>query len=387
MSIDKIKASRAIRKANPLGRYAQGGEVEQSDFRFILPEDYAKPDDPLGSKRWDPYGNNTNYDQPIKSYKVDYKTGKLETLPTTFSKYGVFPYGKKVEEDSHWKSLPGKKSNHMETMASILRAVHASQKHGGPKVSPEDMVSLLNQEGRQDFGTSFGTSIFKHDKKAVQLAEKLQKEGFSDIEVILPAGLLAAQNTAKRLNIPWQKVWNGTGSAPVWGNKGETAVFKGITYNNAHMHGGSDYVNEFELNKKAASDPKNADILSFVQKNMSDPPNLDVMNQQEYALRQKSRQDFLDNKVQENSQYNDSNRYGLTTYGPEDLVTHAYNAAKQGRNPFYWTDQDIEARERKSLQKRYPEVVSPKTSTPDLLKARGGAVHQRALGAKLFGLK
>ena len=354
-------ANRAIRSAYSMAdggkpKFANGGEANAEKITLKNPtlntrfreKGYVSPNDPLGEKRWDPYDNNAS-NVPIKSYKVDYKTGELETLPTTFNQYGAFAYGQN-EAEEHSRQMqqkyPSSRSNELLDMASKLRAVHASQKFGGPKVSPEDMVALLNQEGRQDFG--IGPLDFSHDKKAVQLAKKLEEEGFSQVDVKLSAGLLSAQNTAKRLNIPWQKVWNGTGSAIVY-KKGKKD----------RMHSGLDYVNEFELNKKAALDPKNADLLSFVQKNMSDPPDIDALNQQEYEVREKDRQEFIKAKLQQNSQYNDSNRYGLTLYGPKDLATHAYNAATEGRNPFYWTDQDIEAREIKYLDKWYPKVVPP----------------------------
>ena len=366
-------ANRAIRSAYSMAdggkpKFANGGEANAEKITLKDPtlntrfreKGYVSPNDPLGEKRWDPYDNNAS-NVPIKSYKVDYKTGELETLPTTFNQYGAFAYGQN-EAEEHSRQMkqkyPSSRSNELLDMASRLRALHASQKFGGPKVSPEDMVAILNQEGRSDFGGPLPYK-YEHDKKAVKLAKKLEEEGFFPTDTYLAASLLSAQNTAKRLKIPWQKVWNGTGSVPVWGNKGETAVFKGTTYDKAHMHGGLDYVNEFELNKKAALDPKNADLLSFVQKNMSDPPDIDALNQQEYEVREKDRQEFIKAKLQQNSQYNDSNRYGLTLYGPKDLATHAYNAATEGRNPFYWTDQDIEAREIKDLDKWYPKVVPP----------------------------
>lgn len=344
-----------------------GKKVEYEDYS----DPYAADTERLGEKRWDPYGN-TPVPKQLKSYKADYKTGKLETLPMTWvpDYHNALPYGTTLTGSN---SNP--KYNSFQNMAGGLRALQASQQFGGPQVSPEDMAALINQEGRTDFGGAVDEQQYAHDKQAVALAKQLSDAGFSDQAVHLPASILAAQNTGKRLNTPWTRIWNGTGTNVVWGNRsrGDTYTSRaGETIPGARLRAPDAYIKESEMNKKVATDPKNADFLNFVRQNMSAPQDLDTLNQQEYQRRLAARQAYVD---QEATRYAKS---GMSGVDMDSKISHGLGSLANMQNPFAsWTPDEIVEYQKRDVEKRIPAVrpYTPKKKNVKVAsKASGGAI-------------
>jgi hypothetical protein len=252
--------------------------------------------------------------------------------------------------------------------------LYAAQQFGGPKVSPEDMTALLNQESGVSFGGARDT-IYAHDKQAVALANKLKEAGFIGSPADLPASILAAQNTAKRLGIPWQQVWNGTGKNVVWGkrSRGDTYTSRaGETIPGARLRAPDAYIKESEMNKKVATDPKNADFLNFVRQNMSAPQDLDTLNQQEYQRRLAARQAYVD---QEATRYAKS---GMSGVDMDSKISHGLWSLVNMQNPFAsWTPDEIVEYQKRDVEKRIPAVrpYTPKKKNVKVAsKASGGAI-------------
>jgi len=339
---------------------------------------YVSDADPLGETRWDPY-ETTQYPNRIKAYKANYKTGELETLPMTWDQYSdeAIPFGRHLGvtpfTSSPYANIPTPTGRPLgppardtfKAMAGGLHALYASQQYGGPKVSPEDMAALLNQEGRMDFGINGDANSYSHDKKAFALYNKLTDAGFSPDAANVPATILAAQNTGKRLNTPWTRIWNGTGEVPVFSHAaGDSAA--------THTHGGNEYASEFEKQKAAASNPKNADFLNFIRQNMAAPQDLDAINQAEYQRRLAARNAYVNDRTAERV------KGGTEATGIDDRVAHGVGALLHGQNPFAsWSPEELDAYYRKGAEKDIPAVrpyTAKKKSVKVAANAAGGTI-------------
>ena len=174
----------------------------------------------------------------IDLYRTDPKTGKLESLA---HKYDIGFSGATDEAAMRQPIDPG-----------MLHALHDAQKIN-PKLSvkPEEMVAILAQEGRTDFGgNDIAPKYFEHNKKSVELYNKLRDMGYDEMQAGMPALMLEKQRVANVKKIPWPIAWNGTGVT----EGGRT---------------GEDYIREYNLN--LGNVKKNPDVLKAFTEHMSEP--------------------------------------------------------------------------------------------------------------------
>ena len=147
-------------------------------------------------------------------------TDRMETLPTEFDKKIMYDH---------------------------IRAMVAGKPHGVPQLSAEQLANMALHEGRDDFGFNI---INSDNKKAVKIAKELMDQGHGT-EAGFPGAILDKYTTAKRLNIPFEEAWNGTGKS----------------YLNRT---GADYAKEANQMNYAAKHPKNAELYDFVNRAIND---------------------------------------------------------------------------------------------------------------------
>ena len=163
-----------------------------------------------------------NPDMYLYAYRLDPKTGSLETLPSYYNKNFVEPY---------------------------LRAYKASQKYGNNAYSPDDLMAIMLQEGR----TNFGFNKFHLDtapKQAQEIYKKLMNEGHDYEEAGFAALLKEKELVAKRLGISPYRAWNGTGV-------------------NKYGQSGSEYAKKVEKTKELIQHEKNKQTRDFFHKFLS----------------------------------------------------------------------------------------------------------------------
>lgn len=199
------------------------------------------------SERWAnvPWGG-------VQIYKTDYTTGKPESRP--------YIYDTQRLEAELGKN--GVSPNVKDTIdPSVIHAIYDAQRiNPNLKMTPEDVVTLLAQEGRADLGANAKDAVsgWSHNPHAVALNNKLQEMGYGPYDAGTAALLLDKQMTARRLSektgkeIPWQAVWNGLGQTKT----GRT---------------GFDYAREFGMNAKNIA--ANQAALEMVRQHMSEPVN------------------------------------------------------------------------------------------------------------------
>ena len=193
----------------------------------------------------------------IDVYRTDPKTGKLESLA---HKYDV-GFGNQLDEASARLPIdPG-----------MLHAIADANKiTPALGVTPKEMVSLLAQEGRTDFGANdLNVDHFAHNKQAVDLYSKLKAMGYDEMQAGLPALMLEKKRVADKLDVPWQAAWQGMGTT-------ET----GRTH--------KDYLRELTLNTQNIKSNKPAlDVFTQEMSEPSKPRDLEDVNMRAWVARQK----------------------------------------------------------------------------------------------------
>jgi hypothetical protein len=193
----------------------------------------------------------------IDVYRTDPKTGKLESLA---HKYDV-GFGNQLDEASARQPIdPG-----------MLHAISDANKiTPALGVTPKEMVSLLAQEGRTDFGANdLNVEHFAHNKQAVDLYSKLKDMGYDEMQAGLPALMLEKKRVADKMNVPWQAAWQGMGTT-------ET----GRTH--------KDYMRELNLNAQNVGANKPAlDVFTKEMQEPSNPRELSDVNMRAWVARQK----------------------------------------------------------------------------------------------------
>lgn len=120
-------------------------------------------------------------DDLIEGYRMNFKTGDLETLPHKFSKGEITPY---------------------------LSAVKAAKDMGTPMPGPDYLASMLLMEGRPDFGFD---SLNTNNKRAVALRDALVEQGHDPKAAGMAAALMDKQEVAERKGVTLGHAWNGLG--------------------------------------------------------------------------------------------------------------------------------------------------------------------------------
>jgi len=151
--------------------------------------------------------------------ETDPKAGPVEVLPTKYPMEHMLPY---------------------------LEAYKvATKQYGMPKLSPEKLAAMALAEGRYDFGyNQYNTE----NKEAQKLYETMTAQGIPPRAAGFAAAILDKQQVAKRLKIPFEKAWNGTGRSAA----GKT---------------GNDYVRRVRNNLKAVNHEKNKKLYEFIKSN------------------------------------------------------------------------------------------------------------------------
>ena len=187
----------------------------------------------------------------VQIYKTDYSTGMPESRPLI--------YDTKMLESQLGQRGAVAPNVRDSIDPNTIHALYEAQKLSPHiKISPEEVVALLAQEGRGDFGVNAKDAMegWKHNPHAAELNAKLQDLGYNPYDAGTAALLLDKQMTARRLSektgkeIPWQAVWNGLGVTKT----GRT---------------GYDYAREFNMNVRNSA--ANQAALDMVRQHMAEP--------------------------------------------------------------------------------------------------------------------
>jgi hypothetical protein len=188
----------------------------------------------------------------VQVYKTDYKTGKPESMPF------VYDTQRFEAEMAKGSVTPGVRES---IEPSMIHAIYDAQRmNPNLKMTPEDIVTMLAQEGRSDLGANYKdvTQGWAHNPHAVDLNTKLREMGYNPYDAGTAALLLDKQMTARRLSektgkeVPWQAVWNGLGQTKT----GRT---------------GYDYAREFGMNAKNIA--ANQAAVNLIRQHMAEPVN------------------------------------------------------------------------------------------------------------------
>jgi hypothetical protein len=128
-----------------------------------------------------------------------------------------------------------------------IRGLVEGEKHGGVKLSDQQILNMALHEGRTDLGYNAKPGITKKPKYT-NIRDKLIDEGHDSEAASIPALVLEKMDTSKRTGLPFEVLWNGSGKSAVTGKTG------------------ADYYHEAKAMEYAASHPKNKPILDFVRK-------------------------------------------------------------------------------------------------------------------------
>ena len=145
---------------------------------------------------------------------------RMETLPKEFDKYNMQKY---------------------------IRAMKEAEPLGVRQLTSQQLANMALHEGREDFGFNAIEDAVKHSKNAQYVVENLRKQGLDPDSALFAGVLYDKQKTADRLNLPFEKVWNGTKKS----REGKT---------------GDDYVKEAKSMQYAATHPKNSELVSFIDR-------------------------------------------------------------------------------------------------------------------------
>lgn len=129
----------------------------------------------------------------------------------------------------------------------ISRATQAGLQHGMPEIGAKQLVNKILLEGREDAGTNeFNTN----NKHAADLYKAVRDSGVGGHSAMYPAAVLDKAELAKRLNIPFELAWNGTG---------------------VNSHNGADgqrHAARAAQMADADKDPRNAGLVDLVNRSM-----------------------------------------------------------------------------------------------------------------------
>lgn len=120
-------------------------------------------------------------DDLVEGYRMNFKTGELESMPHKFKKEEVTPY---------------------------LSAFKAAKSLGYTMPGPDYLTSMLLMEGRPDFGFN---SLNENNKRAVALRDTLVKQGHDPRAASAAAAMLDKQEVAERKGVTLGHAWNGLG--------------------------------------------------------------------------------------------------------------------------------------------------------------------------------
>jgi len=137
---------------------------------------------------------------------------------------------------------------HTGDMGRFLDTYKTAQRYGAPAIPAEKLAAMALIEGREDFGYN---GVYNYNNpRAVQLFETLVSKGADKQSAGFAASILDKSETAKRLKIPFENAWNGTGTS-IWDKTGR------------------DYVGKVKEAEKVLEHPKNKPIYDFIKNKLS----------------------------------------------------------------------------------------------------------------------
>jgi hypothetical protein len=137
---------------------------------------------------------------------------------------------------------------HTGDMGRFLDTYKTAQRYGAPAIPAEKLAAMALIEGREDFGYN---GVYNYNNpRAVQLFEMLVSKGADKQSAGFAASILDKSETAKRLKIPFENAWNGTGTS-IWDKTGR------------------DYVGKVKEAEKVLEHPKNKPIYDFIKNKLS----------------------------------------------------------------------------------------------------------------------
>lgn len=195
--------------------------------------------------------------------------------------------------------------------ASIIRmaqAAAAGEQLGMPAIGKNELFNKIALEGREDAGTN---DFNYNNAKAKEIYAAMKEMGFPEKEAMYPAAVFDKSQVARRLGIPFEKAWNGTGRVVSDGTDGRT---RGMVTADGERH-----TQRAEAMKGAKDDPRNKEAVDLISRAMSgdltSQENLMVMNNR-----------TLLSAIFGNPSSGDTKSYPLTSAG------YSYNIAEANRS-------------------------------------------------------
>lgn len=130
----------------------------------------------------------------------------------------------------------------------MAKAAGAALKFGMPEVGAKQLANKILLEGRENAGTNeFNDS----NPRASKLFNDLVDSGVSRYYARYPAAVLDKAEVAKRLGIPFELAWNGTGKLAANGSDGQRHAARA------------------DAMKGADKDPRNTDFVDLINRSMA----------------------------------------------------------------------------------------------------------------------
>jgi len=182
------------------------------------------------------------------------------------------------------------------TLNQYVKGMREGKPHGVPQLTAQQLANMALHEGREDFGFNMMDS---ENKKAMEIFNALDKKGLGD-EAAFAAAIYHNSETAKRLNKPFEEIWNGTGVAKVVSPNGK------VTYKS-----GADYAKEAKQMNYASSHPKNAELVDYINRSINDKltPEEKVIN--------RIKEMEMNNQITNNMNPGEWHKYLLNNASPE----------------------------------------------------------------------
>lgn len=169
--------------------------------------------------------------------------GTLTKLPKEIYGYRADPTGKFGGKEGI-ETLPTKFDNYSTAdMYANTRAMRKEKALGIPQLSAKELAAFILKEGRGDMHLN---SIDENNPEVMKLYSTLSRKYPKQTAAYLVA-LKEKSDIAKRLGITFAEAWNGTGKA-----RGTNQT-------------GAQYAKGYEHFLKAASHPKNANLVQYLQ--------------------------------------------------------------------------------------------------------------------------
>lgn len=165
-----------------------------------------------------------------------------EYLKNTIQGYRADPSGKFGGKD-RMETRPT--TVNAQYLMQLVDGIKYAESKGMPKVSAETVVNKLLLEGREDLGTN---EYNVNNKRAKALYDDMRAQGYEESAATFAAAVLDKTEVAKRLGIPFERAWNGTGVSKHTGRTG------------------AQHAQRSDEMEYAATSPKNKELLDLVSK-------------------------------------------------------------------------------------------------------------------------